>query len=56
MVEDNNTLRDQLVLSGLSLNFGKWGASGDPLESVLFYDKHGNVLSDKFYKEVRTDE
>lgn len=51
IVGDENTLKYQIILSDLSLNFGKWGASGDPLESVLFYDKHGTVLSDKFYNE-----
>lgn len=52
VVGESNTLRHHLLVSEFSLNFGKWGASGDPLESVLFYDKHGHVLSDKFYNEV----
>ena len=50
---DDNEVMQSMAVFMLQLNFGKWGPSGDPLESILFYGKDGVVSTEKQYNEVR---
>jgi len=51
IVGEDKELTQNLAVIKLQLNFGKWGPNGDPLESILFYDKDGVVMSEKQYNE-----
>ncbi|KAL5250798.1 hypothetical protein ACHWQZ_G016515 [Mnemiopsis leidyi] len=51
VVADNDILAEHIHVATLSLNFGKWSNTGDPVEPVLFFDKNGTVLPEKFYEE-----
>ena len=45
-------LANHIHVATLSLNFGKWSNTGDPVEPVIFFDKNGTVLPEKIYEEV----